>query len=219
MQFNADLTGDAAALARTHSGVLARLPATVSAFILVELTKWPLLFPPEQRYQRALLEHLSRIPADELERSVAGIARVEAEAGASQDRRAQPGAVSRRGAGAAAQARPPGRVAQRSGRALSENRSGARGAALSRRRAAPPDRPDLRPRDRGAAGEIVEPVQARRPAGAAQPRRRSRHRTVSRHAVRRRRESRHDPGAPRRRDGSSKRTKRFTRCSTEETLG
>ena len=84
MQFNAELTGDAAPLARTHSGVLARLPATVSAFILVELTKWPLLFPPEQRYQRALLEHLSRIPAEELERSVAGIARVEAEAGASK---------------------------------------------------------------------------------------------------------------------------------------
>ena len=35
MQFNAELTGDAAALARTHSGVLARLPATVGAFILV----------------------------------------------------------------------------------------------------------------------------------------------------------------------------------------
>ena len=82
MQFNAELTGDAAPLARTHSGVLARLPATVGAFILVELTKWPLLFPPERRYQQALLEHLSQIPADELERSVAGIARVEADAGA-----------------------------------------------------------------------------------------------------------------------------------------
>ena len=66
MQFTADLIGDAAALARTHRELLARLPATVSAFILVELQKWPLLFPAEQQYQRALLDHLSRVPAGEL---------------------------------------------------------------------------------------------------------------------------------------------------------
>ena len=77
MQFNAELTGDAAALARTHSELLARLPATVSAFILVELQKWPLLFAPEQRYQRTLLEQLARIPHGELEQSAAGISRVE----------------------------------------------------------------------------------------------------------------------------------------------
>src|SRR5262245_13686941 len=81
MQFNADLTGDAAALARTHSEVLARLPATIGAFVLVELQKWPLLFPSERRYQRVLLEHLSRIPASELEQSAAGISRIEADAG------------------------------------------------------------------------------------------------------------------------------------------
>ena len=81
MQFTAALTGDAAALAREHSEVLARLPATVSAFIFVELQKWPLLFPPEQRYQRALLDHLSRIAPGELERSAAGILRIETESG------------------------------------------------------------------------------------------------------------------------------------------
>jgi hypothetical protein len=81
MQFNAELTGDAAALARSHNDLLARLPGTLSAFILVELQKWSLLFPPEQRYQRTLLEHLSRIPRGELEQSAAGISRVEAEAG------------------------------------------------------------------------------------------------------------------------------------------
>jgi len=81
MQFNAELTGDAAALARTHSELLARLPATVSAFVLVELQKWPLLFPPEQQYQRALLDHLSHVPAGALEQSTAGIARIEADAG------------------------------------------------------------------------------------------------------------------------------------------
>jgi hypothetical protein len=82
MQFTAELTGDAATLARTHGDVLARLPATVHAFVLVELQKWPLLFLPEQHYQRALLEVLSRIPASQLEQSVAGIRRIEADAGA-----------------------------------------------------------------------------------------------------------------------------------------
>jgi hypothetical protein len=81
MQFTTELTGDAAALAREHSELLARLPATVSAFIFVELQKWPLLFPPEQRYQRALLDHLSRIAPGELERSAAGVTRIETESG------------------------------------------------------------------------------------------------------------------------------------------
>src|SRR2546430_15709661 len=80
MQFNAALTGDAATLARQHGEMLARLPATVHAFILVELQKWPMLFGPEQRYQRALLEHLSREPRRELDQAASGIARVETEA-------------------------------------------------------------------------------------------------------------------------------------------
>ena len=81
MQFTGPLSGAAAALVRQHADALARLPATVHAFVLVELEKWPLLFPPEQRYQRALLEHLSRTPPRELEQAVAGIARIEGEAG------------------------------------------------------------------------------------------------------------------------------------------
>ena len=81
MQFKPPLSGVAATLARQYGETLARLPATVHAFVLVELAKWPLLFTPEQRYQRALLDHLSRTPPHELERAVAAIARIEAESG------------------------------------------------------------------------------------------------------------------------------------------
>jgi hypothetical protein len=84
MQFTAGLTGEADALARTHGEMLARLPATVHAFTLVELQKWPILFGPEQRYQRALLEHLSRLPRAEFDQATAGIGRIEAEAGANR---------------------------------------------------------------------------------------------------------------------------------------
>ena len=80
MQFNASLTGDAAALARQHRDMLARLPATLHAFVLVELQKWPVLFGPEQRYQRALVEHLSRLPKRGLEQEASGIERIEEEA-------------------------------------------------------------------------------------------------------------------------------------------
>jgi len=81
MQFNPALIGEAATLARTHGETLSHLPATVHAFILVELEKWPTLFQPEQRYQRALLEHLSRLPKASLDSATAGIARIEAQAG------------------------------------------------------------------------------------------------------------------------------------------
>ena len=81
MQFTATLTGEAAVLVRQHGDALARLPATVHAFILVELEKWPLLFDAEHRYQRALVEHLSRVPARELDQAVSGIARIEGESG------------------------------------------------------------------------------------------------------------------------------------------
>jgi hypothetical protein len=81
MQFTAGLTGEAAALARTHGEALARLPATIRAFVFVELHKWPVLFAPEQRYQRTLLEHFSRLPKRELEQAAAAIGRIEAEAG------------------------------------------------------------------------------------------------------------------------------------------
>ena len=91
MQFDARLNGDAATLAREHDELLRRLPATVHAFILVELQKWPTLFGPEQRYQRALLEHLSRFSRPELLQAVAGIARVEAEAGSNRNAGGDPG--------------------------------------------------------------------------------------------------------------------------------
>ncbi len=89
-QFNSTLTGDAADLRRTHDDVLARLPATIQAFILVELQKWPMLFAPEQRYQRALLAHLAALPAAQLQQAVAGIARVEAESGCDRIPRGDP---------------------------------------------------------------------------------------------------------------------------------
>ena len=79
MQFEARLTGDAASLAQAHDGLLRRLPATVHAFILVDLQKWPALFPAEQRYQRTLLEHLAQQPPQAVQELSQGIARVEAE--------------------------------------------------------------------------------------------------------------------------------------------
>ena len=91
MQFDARLAGDAATLARAHREMLARLPATVHAFILVELQKWPTLFAPEQRYQRALLDHLSALTRPDLQQAVAGIARVEAEAGSTRIAGGDPG--------------------------------------------------------------------------------------------------------------------------------
>ena len=80
MQFEARLGGEAAALAKDHAEAMRRLPATVHAFILVEMQKWPTLFLAERRYQRALLEHLSDVASGELSRLSAGIAKVEAEA-------------------------------------------------------------------------------------------------------------------------------------------
>jgi hypothetical protein len=91
MQFDAALIGDAATLAHEHKALLERLPSTVHAFVLVELQKWPTLFEPERRYQRALLEHLSRLPPPGLRQAVAGIARVEAEASLDRSSGGDPG--------------------------------------------------------------------------------------------------------------------------------
>ena len=91
MPFNAELTGEAAKLARQHEAVLERLPATVHAFILIELQKWSTLFGPEQRYQRALLEQLARPSTSELQQAVAGIVRVETESGCNRIARGDPG--------------------------------------------------------------------------------------------------------------------------------
>jgi hypothetical protein len=84
MRFEARLTGEAAALARTHAALLEQLPATFHASILIELQKWATLFPAEQAYQRALLQQLEERPQDERRRVFAGIARVETEAGVDQ---------------------------------------------------------------------------------------------------------------------------------------
>ena len=91
MQFSAQLIGEAATLARDHGALLDRLPATVHAFILVELQKWTTLFEPERRYQRALLEHLARVSKPDLQQAVAGIVRVEVEAGCNRIARGDPG--------------------------------------------------------------------------------------------------------------------------------
>ena len=81
MQFEISLTGEAAALAREHHELLARLPATVQAFIFVELHKWPLLFAAEQRYQGALLRQLARVATSDAADILGDIARIEEEAG------------------------------------------------------------------------------------------------------------------------------------------
>src|SRR5438105_2159328 len=81
MQFNPGLTCDAATLARAHGATLQRLPETIHAFILIELQKWPTLFAAEQRYRRALLEHLSRMPRPDLDNASHGIERIETDAG------------------------------------------------------------------------------------------------------------------------------------------
>jgi hypothetical protein len=81
MTFAPRLTGEAAALATPHAALLARLPATFHASILIELEKWPTLFAAERAYQRALLQHLAALPAAGRERLFAAIAAVEIEAG------------------------------------------------------------------------------------------------------------------------------------------
>src|SRR5262245_46786651 len=81
MKFEARLTGEAAALAKPHAATLDRLPATFHASILIELEKWPTLFAAERTYQRALLEHLTGLPAAEREQLFAAVSRVEVEAG------------------------------------------------------------------------------------------------------------------------------------------
>src|SRR6476661_3835834 len=80
MPFDAKLSGEAAALARAHEEGLRRLPLTVQAFILVDLQKWAVLFAAEQRYQRALLEHLSQLPPAALAEVCRGIVRIESDA-------------------------------------------------------------------------------------------------------------------------------------------
>ena len=92
MRFEARLTGEASTLAGPHAPTLERLPATFHASILIELEKWTTLFAAERAYQRALLEHLTGLPAAERERMFAAVARVEAEAGCDRIATKAPGA-------------------------------------------------------------------------------------------------------------------------------
>jgi hypothetical protein len=81
MTFEARLTGEAATLARPHAAMLARLPASFHASILIELEKWPTLFAAERAYQRALLEHLAGLAGPERDRLFTALRRLEADAG------------------------------------------------------------------------------------------------------------------------------------------
>jgi hypothetical protein len=92
MKLEARLTGEAATLARPHAAMLERLPASFHASILIELEKWPTLFAAEHAYQRALLQHVSALPAAERARLFAAVARVEAEAGVDRIAIRAPGA-------------------------------------------------------------------------------------------------------------------------------
>jgi hypothetical protein len=90
MQFKPSLIGEAAAIAREHEALLVRLPATVQAFILVELQKWATLFEPERTYQKTLLAHLATFDASDLKHATAGIGRVESDAGCDRIARGDP---------------------------------------------------------------------------------------------------------------------------------
>ena len=186
MQFDARLGGEAAALARDHAEVLRRLPATVHAFILVEMQKWPTLFPAERRYQRALARasvgRRRRRPGAAFCRDCQGRRR----GGPEQDRRARSGSFSGSRPGGAAQAEPRARVAAGSRSVLPADRSAAGVAAVSARFAAPSRRPAVQRRHRGAAREAVVPVQGAGHADPSHARRREEPRWLSARALRRR---------------------------------
>ena len=166
MQFDARLGGEAAALARDHAEVMRRLPATVHAFILVEMQKWPTLFPAERRYQRALLEHLSDVAAGELQQLSAGIARVEGEAALNRIAERDPArfqdlaqAALRKQSLVPAWRREVDLFFQQIDPVLESRLVSARCAAPSRR-------PAVQPRHRGAAGEALGPTAEREARGS-----------------------------------------------------
>ena len=144
-----------------HAEVLQRLPATVHAFILVELQKWATLFPAEQRYQRALLEHLSNVAVGELAAaSSAGDRKGRSRGGADPHRRAAIPHGSRisprRRCGSRVSSRPGGgkSICSSSGR----SRDSSRGSIRPTRHAARPAA--VRQRHRGAARQALEPAQS-----------------------------------------------------------
>jgi hypothetical protein len=72
---------DAADLLRRHHELLARMPVTFRAFIGVEASRWPTLFTAEKAHLGALLETASHWTEPEMTAALAGVARVETEAG------------------------------------------------------------------------------------------------------------------------------------------
>ena len=111
----------------------------------------------------------------------------------------QSGTIPGRSAGAAAQERTDRRLAERGRRVLSEDRSGAGRSPLSGRCSPSPGRPDLWQRHRGAAREVVEPVQRCRVACRAESGGDERNRAVSPGVARRARAWPQPAGAPGRR--------------------
>ncbi len=77
----------AADLLQRHRELLARLPVTLRAFLLIEAEKWPTFFAPEKKYLVALLEALASSEARDL---FAGVARLETEAGCREVREDDP---------------------------------------------------------------------------------------------------------------------------------
>jgi hypothetical protein len=90
MRFEPKLSGDAAALARTHRATLEELPSTFQVSILIELEKWTALFEAERAYQRALLGHLASMPPAGRRTLFAALGQVEREAGCDRIRAPQP---------------------------------------------------------------------------------------------------------------------------------
>ena len=134
MQFDAGLTGDAAALARAHGDVLAapagdgqRVHPRRAAEVAARSSRRAALPAGAAGSPLAVCRSRSwsgRSPA---------IARVEAEAGCRPDRASATPRGSRTRRRRCCESAAPARVAEGSRRALPDNRPGARGAALSRR--------------------------------------------------------------------------------------
>ena len=161
MQFDAGLTGDAATLRAAHAAT-ARASAgdASSAFILVELQKWPTLFAPSNATSGPC-SNSSRASAEapELPQAMAGIARVETGGRLRPDRARQSRALPGRRAGAAAQARLLPAGGRRSTSFFQTLEPAIDATALPAGRAAPPRGPALRQRHRDPARQAVEPLQ------------------------------------------------------------
>ena len=152
MPFDARLTGDAATLARRARAMLERLPATVPRVrSSSSCEKWPTLFAAEQRYQRALLEHLAGCRPPSAIACSRASRRSKPRPAATGSAPATPAAFPGRGAGAAAQAAAAARRGGGKSTPSSRRSSRRSSAAVSRRWAAPAGRPALRQRHRRAA--------------------------------------------------------------------